>query len=267
MNSQIAGGKFNADLDRFSFHYYGSNDMYVPTASPAPFASLKLVTDRIKSKLETLGRGDIKLFVSEWGATVDEGTDINDSHKGAAWTAAFLNEAVAQKIAIGSYLILSDGLVDPDNPSRRGQASLMHKEVASDGSIHYYPKPVANVLKMFARMSGTRRQAIVSPSGANSDLGAFAASDAGSASVVVFNYNRMLVFQNNDNALPDMPETFTVSLTNLPFDGDVTIQRYQVDAATSNLKAFLDDPGHPDPNLQMVQTTGHRERTVDTAAA
>jgi hypothetical protein len=259
LNSQIAGGQFNADLDRFSFHYYGSNDIYVPTESTLPFASLKLVTDTIKAKLETLGRSDIKLFISEWGPTVDEGTDINYSHKGAAWAAAFLTEAVAQKIAIGSYLIVGDGLTDPGNPSRRGQASLMHKEVASDGSVHYYPKPAANVFKMFARMTGTRRQAIVSPSGSNSNLGAFAASDESSASVVVFNYNRTLVFQNNDNSLPDAPETFTVSLNNLPFDGDVTIQRYQVDAATGNLKAFLDDPGHPDPNLQMVQTTGRVE--------
>jgi hypothetical protein len=259
LNSQIAGGQFNADLDRFSFHYYGSNDIYIPTESPVPFASLKLVTDTIKAKLETLGRSDIKLFISEWGPTVDEGTDINYSHKGAAWAAAFLTEAVAQKIAMGSYLIVGDGLTDPNNPSRRGQASLMHKEVASEGSIHYYPKPAANVFKMFARMTGTRRQAIVSPTGSNSNLGAFAASDENSASVVVFNYNRTLVFQNNDNSLPDTPETFTVSLNNLQFDGDVTIQRYQVDAVTGNLKAFLDNPGHPDPNLQMVQTTGRVE--------
>jgi len=77
--------------------------------------------------------------------------------------------------------------------------------------------------------------------------------------VVVFNYNSTLVFQNNDNSLPDTPETFTVSLNNPQFDGDVTIQRYQVDAATSNLKAFLDYADHPDPNLQMVQTTGRVE--------
>jgi hypothetical protein len=67
------------------------------------------------------------------------------------------------------------------------------------------------------------------------------------------------VFHNDDNSLPDTPETFTVSLNNLPLDGDVTIQRYQVDATTSNLKAFLDNPEQADPNLQMVQTTGRVE--------
>jgi hypothetical protein len=56
--------------------------------------------------------------------------------------------------------------------------------------------------------------------------------------------------------LPDTPETFTVSLTNLPLDGDVIIQRHQVDADNGNLKAFLDNPNQRDPNLQMVQTTG-----------
>ena len=218
LNSQVASGKFNADLNRFSFHYYGSSEIYVPTESPAPFASLKLVTDKIKAKLEALGRSDIKLFISEWGPTVDEWTDINYSHKGAAWAAAFLTEVVAQKIAMGSYLIVGGGLTDPANPSRRGQASLMHKEVSSDGSIHYYPKPVANVFKMFARMTGMRRQATVSPAGSTSNLGAFAASDASSASVVVFNYDRALVFHNDDNSLPDTPETFTVSLNNLPLD-------------------------------------------------
>ena len=119
----------------------------------------------------------------------------------------------------------------------------MHKEVASDGSVHYYPKPAANVLKMFARMTGTRRQAIVALAGSRTrNLGAFAASDENSASIVVFNYNSALVFRNNDNSLPDTPETFTLGLNNLPFGGDVTIQRYQVDAANGNLKAFLDNP-------------------------
>jgi len=37
-------------------------------------------------------------------------------------------------------VIVGDGLTDPNNPSHLGQASLMHKEVASDGSVHYYPK-------------------------------------------------------------------------------------------------------------------------------
>jgi hypothetical protein len=256
LNSQIAGGKFNSELDRFSFHYYGSNIIYVPTESTAPFASLKLVTDKIKAKLDALGHRDIKLFISEWGPTVDEGTDINYSHKGAAWAAAFLTEAVAEKIAMGSYLIVGDGLTDPNRPSVLGQASLMHKNVAGDGSIQYYPKPVANVFKMFAKMTGKRRPVTLSTTDTNSNLGAFATSDTSSASVVVFNYNSTLVFNNNNNTLQDTPETITLRLDNLPFnDGAVTLQRYQVDANTSNLNAFLNSPNHPDPSLQMVEQT------------
>lgn len=162
---------------------------------------------------------------------------------------------------MGSYLLLEDGLTSTplggDGPYVRGGASLLAKVVASGGSVHYYPKPVANVFKMFAMMTGTRRPATVSAAaGGSTNLGAFVASDASSAHVVVFNYNPMLVFQNSNNS--DSPENFSVELDNLPFNGTVTVKRYLVDANTSNFAAFLSKPSHPAPTLQMVeQFTAH----------
>jgi hypothetical protein len=62
---------------------------------------------------------------------------------------------------------------------------------------------------------------------------------------VVFNYNS--TFTTTD-------ETVDVELDNLAFNGVVTVERYLVDAFTSNLWAYL-QPGHPDPDptLQRVE--------------
>jgi hypothetical protein len=182
--------KYNTSLDYFSFHYY--NDFRNGTTSIPPSDSqwnaarqtttLKAQTDLIRSKLAALGKPGTKLFVSDWGPSVDEGSDINYSHKGAAWAAAFLTEAVADHVAMGSYLIMEDAV--GSNSGSPGQASLMHKDI-TNGVVTYYPKPAANVFKMFAMMTGTRR-AVTLPTG-STNLGAFATSDANSAGVVIFN--------------------------------------------------------------------------------
>jgi hypothetical protein len=241
--------KYNTSLDYFSFHYYNdfrNETTGIPPSDPQWNASrqtttLKAQTDLVRNKLIALGHPETRLFLSEWGPTVDEGSDINWSHKGAAWAAAFLTEAVAAHVAMGSYLIMHDAV--GYDPGRLGQASLMHKAI-TDGVAAYYPKPAANVFKMFAMMTGTRR-AVTLPT-ASSNLGAFAASDANSAGVVIFNYDYSYAFA-------DTPRTFSVELNNLPLNGVVTVERYLVDANTSNLKAFLTQPGQPDPSLQKVE--------------
>jgi hypothetical protein len=136
---------------------------------------------------------------------------------------------------------------------------MMHK-LTDAGGVHYYPKPVANVFKMFNKMTGTRNAVSVSPTGTASNLGAFATSDANSASVLVYNYSSS-VFNNDGNSMVETPETFTINLGNLwggqAYTGNVTIKRYLIDANTSNLYAFLKPDGtHPSPELQLVgQTT------------
>lgn len=245
---QTAAGQFNAQLDDVSFHYYPHN-YYGPDAEPrdfrngplGPTTSLKFTTDRLQAKLAALGRPDVKLFLSEWGPTTDVDHDVNYSHKGAALAAAFVTEAVAARITMGSYLVMHDAV--GFNPGQPGHASLMHKIIVSGNAV-YLPKPAANVFRMFAMMTGTRRAVSGLPA-TGSNLGAFAASDANSAGVVVFNY---------DVAFTDHPETFSVELTNLPFSGPVTVERYLVDAQTSNLQAYLEaSEPRPDPTLQRVE--------------
>jgi hypothetical protein len=120
---------------------------------------------------------------------------------------------------------------------------------------------VANVFKMFNKMTGTRNAVSVSPTGTASNLGAFATSDANSASVLVYNYSSS-VFNNDGSSMVETPEGFTINLGNLwgaqAYTGNVTIKRYLIDANTSNLYAFLKPDGtHPSPELQLVdQTTG-----------
>ena len=162
---------------------------------------------------------------------------------------------MADGITAGSYLILSDA-VGAAADGDLGMQSMMHKLTDASGGVHYYPKPVANVFKMFNMMTGTRNAVTVSPTGSASNLGAFVTSDANSASVLVHNYNSS-VFNNNASSTVETPENFTIGFGNLwgpnPYTGNVKIKRYLVDANTSNLYAFLKPDGtHPSPELQLV---------------
>jgi hypothetical protein len=260
----ICNGQFNSRLDRYGFHYYG-NAAYPPSPQPQqqqwPAATLETITTTIQNKLQSLGKSQIPLFMSEWGPA-DYDTEVNYSHKGAAWAASFLPEAVKAGVKMGSYLIMEDGYgySSPTSPggSTPGQASLLGKFIASDGTVSYYPKPPANVFKMFAQMTGTRRPATVSPvGGSSSNLGAFVTSDTSSAHVMVYNYDPRVVFNNDNNSIPETPENVSVELDNLPFpDGNVTVTRYLVDSVTSNFEAFLAAPTDPtkNPALQTVET-------------
>lgn len=250
-------GKFYANYtarDRysFSFHFYGSTD------GTTRFANFRQDTATIRTKLASLKQQnadmpDVRLFLSEWGPTADETTDVNYSHRGAAWAAAFLPEAVAQHVALGSYLIISDGQGDTRVPSFLGQASLLYKQMNGESAPIYYPKPVANLFQMYNKMSGKRVQANVSPGGAGSSLGAFATWDGSTANVMVYNYDPARVFGND--ASTDPGETFSLAVGNLR-DGQVMVERYLIDEQTSNLAAFLNGPVHPDPNLQKTTMAG-----------
>ena len=247
--------KFNAPLDRFSFHYYGSTD------GAGGFAFFDNLVDRAKAKLDALkvnnaGMPDVKLFLSEWGPTAYESTDVNYSHKGAAWTAAFLLEAVKKKISLGSYLIIGDGQGDPNIAPYLGQASLLHKVQHGANPADYYPKPVANLFKMYNKMSGQRVQAALTGGGSGSHLNAFATWDGASstANIMLYNYDATRVFGTNTST--ETPEAFSLDVGNLPFsNGPVTVERYLIDADNSNLARFLGDPSHL-PDLQKFTSTG-----------
>jgi hypothetical protein len=218
------------------------------------------VTGIIRNKLNNLGRRDMPLSLTEWGPYSIDAT-MNYAHTGAAWAAAFLPEAVADGISMGSYLILSDATGGAAEGNLL-QQSLTHKPTDANNVVHYFPKPVTNVFKMFTIMTGVRNAVTVSPTNGSttSNLNAFATSDGNSASILVYNYNSS-IFNNNGGSLVDSPENFIVSINlgqlwsdpdSSPFTGNVTVKRYLVDATHSNLYAFLNDPSHPSPELQML---------------
>ena len=113
---------------------------------------------------------------------------------------------------------------------------------------------MANLFAMYNKMSGQRRQAIVSPAGSSTNLKTFATWDDASstANVMVYNYDPTRVFGSNVST--ETPEGISLEVDNLPFsDGStVTIERYLIDANTANLAKFYSDPTHPDPNLQRI---------------
>lgn len=263
-----ASGPFHANLDRFSFHYYGSIEA-LRTGSTAqicntdvtdPFNLFEQMITAYKTKLSAANMSNVPLFLSEWGATACDSGDVNISHKGAAWVAAFLPEALAQGVTMGSFLTIEDRLVygGPAATSLIGGASLLHT-YGDASSYTFLPKPPMNVFKMYSLMSGLRNQVTVAPAGSSSHLNAFVTSDQNSTSVMVYNFDPYLVFNNDANARTDTAENFSISVSNMfktvGYSGSVKVERYLVDANHSNLAYFLqhqsDTPG-PDPSLQKL---------------
>lgn len=286
-----ASGPFHANLDRFSFHYYGSIEalrivapQYLCTTDIAdPFNLFEQMVTAYKTKLDAANKSNVPLFLSEWGPTACDSGDVNISHKGAAWTAAFLPKALAQGVTMGSFLTVEDRLVygGPTATSLTGVASLWHTHGAGS-SYTFLPKPPTNVFKMYGLMSGLRNQVTVTPT-SGSHLDAFVTSDPFSTSVMVYNFNPYLVFNNDANTRTDSPENFSISVSNIfkraGYTGQVRVRRYQVDSDTSNLKNFLDyanahsgsTGGAPDPGLQLIQdftaTAVNGELHLDSSTA
>lgn len=266
------GARFNMPLDRFSFHYYGSVEaLRTTTVEHAcddvtqPFALFEQMTKAYKAKLNAFSMQNVPLFLSEWGPSSCPNSDVNFSHKGAAWVAAFLPEALAQGVTMGSFLTVEDRLVygGPAATSLLTGASLWHT-YGDASSYTFLPKPPTNVFKMYSLMTGLRNQVTVTPT-SGSHLNAFVTSDQSSTSVMVYNFDPYLVFNNEANTRTDTQENFSISVSNIfrtvGYNGPVRVRRYQVDATTSNLKNFIDyanahsgnTSGAPDPSLQLIE--------------
>lgn len=267
-----ASGPFHANLDRFSFHYYGSIEALRSTTVEhacddvtQPFTLFEQMVSAYKTQLNASNMQNVPLFLSEWGPSSCPSSDVNFSHKGAAWVAAFLPEALAQGVTMGSFLTVEDRLVygGPAATSLLTGASLWHTYGAAS-SYTFLPKPPTNVFKMYGLMTGLRNQVTVTPT-SGSHLNAFVTSDQSSTSVMVYNFDPYLVFNNEANTRTDTQENFSISVSNIfktvGYNGSVTVKRYQVDAATSNLKNFIDyanahsgnTSGAPDPSLQLIE--------------
>jgi hypothetical protein len=113
-----------------------------------------------------------------------------------------------------------------------------------------YPKPATNAFSMVDRMKGTRRSTTVGT--AKSNLRALASSDANSASLILANYNYLFDYEHKNYSDLSKVENVTVAFKNLPFSGPVTVDRYLIDAQTSNL-SYWTATGDIPPTVQSTQ--------------
>ena len=113
-----------------------------------------------------------------------------------------------------------------------------------------YPKAIANAFSMVDRMRGTRKSAAVNA--AKPDLYALASSDSSAASLIVANYNYVGSYSSKTVLDATKSETVTVAFNNLPFSGPVTVDRYVIDAQTSNLNYWV-ATGKIPPSVQATR--------------
>jgi hypothetical protein len=226
-------------LDVVSLHIYGGevNDL-------AKYAQ------SIRKTLIASGNPKAEIWVTEWGAS-DLGDSyfgaINGSHEGAAWAINFLLQALRGTVTGGAFLEVRDnqGHDTAGTHSNMYGASWNHV----DNSVEY-PKAIANAFTMVDRLKGTRRSATTDAS--KPDLLALASSDAHSASLIVANYNYDFDYAHKNYSDRTSSEGVTVAFKNLPFNGPVTVDRYLIDAKTSNLDHWIAE-GKTPPSVQSTQ--------------
>jgi hypothetical protein len=226
-------------LDVVSLHIYDRevNDLFKYAQS-------------IRNTLIAAGKPQTEIWVTEWGPSSSSDSyfgAINASHQGAAWAIYFLLQALKGTVTAGSFLEVRDneGHDTAGVNADMYEASWNHVENSVE-----YPKAIANAFSMVARMKGTRKSAAVNV--AKPDLRTFASSDASSASLIVANYNYLFDYANKNYSDLTTSETATVAFENLPFSGPVTVDRYVIDAQTSNLNYWV-TAGKTPPSVQATQ--------------
>jgi len=232
-------------LDVVSLHQYGWD-----------ITNLAKYAQSIRKTLIASGKPQTEIWVTEWGASSAGDSyfgAINASHQGAAWAIAFLLQALKGTVTGGSFLEVRDnqGLDTAGVNADMYEASWNHVENSVE-----YPKAIANAFSMVGRMSGRRKSAAVIASQPN--LYAFASSDASSASLIVANYNYLFDWAGQKFSDLTTNETVTAAFKNLPFNGPVTVDRYLIDAQTSNLNHWVaageTPPSVPVTQLQQVES-------------
>lgn len=230
-------------LDVVSLHIYGGDANVLVEYAQS-----------IRDTLIASGYPKTEIWVTEWGAS-SLGTGpyaaINGSHEGAAWAINFLLQALKGTVTGGSFLEVRD---NQGNDTAGVNADM---DLASwnhvENSVEY-PKAIANAFSMVDRMNGTRKS--VATNLAKPDLQAFASSDSSSASLIVANYSFDFAATGYGDLTTD--ETVTVAFKNLPFSGPVTVDRYLIDAQTSNLNYWVvagqTPPSVPATQLQKVES-------------
>jgi len=226
-------------LDVVSLHIYASeaNDL-------AKYAQ------SIRNTLIANGNANAEIWVTEWGAS--DLSDpllgaINGSHHGAAWAINFLLQALKGTVTGGSFLEVRDNQGHDTSGVTANMFEATWNHVA--GGMEY-PKPIANAFSMVDRMSGARNSVTIDP--AKPNLKALTSSDSSSASLIVANYNYLFDFTHKNYSALATNEAVTVAFKNLPFNGSVTVDRYLIDAQTSNLDYWV-AAGKLPPSVQASQ--------------
>jgi hypothetical protein len=226
-------------LDVVSLHIYGRevNDL-------AKYAQ------SIRNTLIASGNPNAEIWVTEWGPS-DLGDSyfgaINSSHEGAAWAIHFLLQALRGGVTGGSFLEVRDN----QGTDMRGVTAEMHS-----ASWHHvlsgveYPKAATNAFSMVDRMIGARK--VTTVDAAKSDLRALASSDSSSASLIVANYNYLFDYNHKNYSDLTKKQNVTVAFKNLSFSGPVIVDRYVIDAQTSNLNYWA-AAGNIPPMVQSTQ--------------
>jgi IPT/TIG domain/Putative Ig domain len=222
-------------FDVLAFHIYGNNTLQWVQAA-----------QQIRSTLSALGKNQVEIWITEWGASYNGDSHfgmINATHQGASWAIGFLLSALRGAMTGGSFLQVRDnqGTDTAGVNSNIYLASWNHVT----NSIEY-PKVISNAFSMVDRMEGTRKALTVNPG--KPDLYALSSSDSTSASLIVANYN--YDFTNASDLSTN--ENVTVAFQNLPFSGPVTVDRYLIDAQTSNLY-YWTTKGISPPSVQATQ--------------
>jgi hypothetical protein len=225
-------------LDVISLHQYGD---------PSKLAKY---AQSIRATLNANGNSKAEIWISEWGASDTSDNilgAINASNVGAAWAIDFLVQALKGGITGGSFLEVRDnsGHDTAGVNSNINGATWNHVANGSE-----YPKAIANAFSMIGRMTGDRKTTAVNT--AKADLYALASADQASASLVVSNYNYVASWANKTATDASKNESVTVAFKNLAFSGPVTVDRYVIDAQTSNVNYWI-AAGKIPPSVQATQ--------------
>jgi len=204
----------------------------------------------IRNTLIASGNPQAEIWVTEWGASELSDSHfggINGSHQGAAWAINFLLQALKGTVSGGSFLEVRD---NQGHDTSGAQAAMYEATWNHVENSVEYPKAIANAFNMVNKMAGARNAAAVNP--AKPDLYALASSNSTSATLIVANYNYLFDWSNKNYSDLTKNETVTVAFKNVPFSGPVTVDRYLIDAQTSNLDFWV-AAGKTPPSVQATQ--------------
>jgi hypothetical protein len=226
-------------LDIVSLHLYGSD-----------IADLPKFAQSIRKTLTANGKPDAEIWVTEWGPSNLSDPyfgAINGSHQGAAWAVAFLLQCLKGTITGGSFLEVRDNQGHDTTGVNADiyEASWNHVEHGVE-----YPKAISNAFSMIDRMAGTRK--LVTVKAGKPSLLAFASGTSKSASLIAANYDYRFDYAHKQYSDLTKTENVTVAFKNLPFSGAIIVDRYLIDANTSNLNFWIEAKMSP-PSVQSTQ--------------